>query len=731
MYRLRTIVKTGSGDADGIGQVVATHRGTGDDACPVDAPDRPVDTPQMGRTRRNTWSPTVRGAVALAVTGVLAAPAMATPAAGEPAPADEPGAEPVRMARATWDTGWFQAEVYRQLIETLGYSVESVTTMDNEDFYRRAVAGEVDLWVNGWFPLHDSIIDDVGAQDQVEVVGTQVDGGAVQGYLVDLDSAQQHGVTSLSDLSDPEVASRFDIDGDGLADLIGCSAGWGCETVVERHLDTLDLRDTVTHVQGDYPPLMDEVIERYKQGEPVLFYTWTPNWTVGELVPGEDVAWLDVPDGWPPDDIRAVANSAFLREHPVVRRLLEAVEIPLEDISEQNARMRGGEGAPEDIRQHAREWIVDHRGEVVEWLRAADPSQEPDLGAASSGPDPGQSGSSTNGATLTVVTRSLSPFVVYADEEYTGFSVELWSHVAERIGVDYEIQQVNSLAKQLDDVQRGAADVALGGLDISSERARELALSQPTLRSGLQIMVPVQRDSGIGSTLARVVSSDLVSWILWFVAIFGLILVVVGHVIWLLERRRNPDIPTTYPRGIAESIWWAVVAVTPFGAGNNTPSRNIGRVFAVGWILAGYFLLAYFTASITSTMAVDEIRGDIRGPGDLSGHRVGTVAETPGAEQLATLGVGPVLFADIDEAYDALREGELDAVVYDAPVLQYDAARNGAGDLGVVGPVFAEFSYGIGATHDSDLRDRVDVALLELVESGVYDTVYERWFGSR
>ena len=29
-------------------------------------------------------------------------------------------ADSVKMARATWDTGWFQAEIYKQLMEALG-----------------------------------------------------------------------------------------------------------------------------------------------------------------------------------------------------------------------------------------------------------------------------------------------------------------------------------------------------------------------------------------------------------------------------------------------------------------------------------------------------------------------------------------------------------------------------------------------------------------------------------
>ncbi|MDX1466319.1 MAG: glycine betaine ABC transporter substrate-binding protein, partial [Halomonas sp.] len=42
----------------------------------------------------------------------------------------------VTPARATWDTGWFPAAVYSQLLEALGYEVDRPTTLDNPPFYQ-------------------------------------------------------------------------------------------------------------------------------------------------------------------------------------------------------------------------------------------------------------------------------------------------------------------------------------------------------------------------------------------------------------------------------------------------------------------------------------------------------------------------------------------------------------------------------------------------------------------
>jgi glycine betaine/proline transport system substrate-binding protein len=61
--------------------------------------------------------------------------------------------------------------------------------------------------------------------------------------------------------------------------------------------------------------------------------------------------------GFPSNDIRVVANKDIIRSYPDVKHLLERVQIPLDDILAQNAKMLEGEDEIEDIRRHARDWI--------------------------------------------------------------------------------------------------------------------------------------------------------------------------------------------------------------------------------------------------------------------------------------------------------------------------------------------------------------------------------------
>ena len=75
--------------------------------------------------------------------------------------------------------------------------------------------------------------------------------------------------------------------------------------------------------------------------------------------------------GFEPSDIRVVANIEFLGANPAAATVFELVEIPLDNIANQNALMFAGENSAEDVRRHAEEWIAANRGQVDQWLDAA------------------------------------------------------------------------------------------------------------------------------------------------------------------------------------------------------------------------------------------------------------------------------------------------------------------------------------------------------------------------
>jgi len=285
----------------------------------------------------------------------------------------------------------FQTYLVTKALQQLGYKVQPIKEIEYATGLVAIANGDATFLADYWVPLHQDFYKNAGGEASFYSQGTY-SSGAVQGYLIDKKTADAYGITNLAQLRDPQIAKLFDSDGDGRANLTGCNPGWGCEGVIETQLDAYGLRATVSHDQGSYPALMADTIERYKHGQPVLYYTWMPYWVSSVLKPGEDVVWLEVPfsatPGKPGDrqatrlpdgkDYGFVANTQhilanrkFAEANPAAAKLFEVMEVPVADINAQNLRMREGENKAADIERHADGWIAAHQTLFDGWLQQA------------------------------------------------------------------------------------------------------------------------------------------------------------------------------------------------------------------------------------------------------------------------------------------------------------------------------------------------------------------------
>ncbi|WP_418315990.1 glycine betaine/L-proline ABC transporter substrate-binding protein ProX [Piscinibacter sakaiensis] len=284
----------------------------------------------------------------------------------------------------------FQTELVMRGLKDLGYDVKPIKEIEYAAGHVALGNGDATFMADHWDPLHIDFYKKAGGDAKLYRKGIYSP-GALQGYLIDKKTADQYKITKISQLSDPKIAKIFDTDGDGKADLAGCNPGWGCEKVIEHHLDAYKLRDTVTHKQGSYAAIIADTITRAKAGEPVLYYTWTPYWVSGVLVPNKDVVWLQVPFsslpgerkdvstklpngsdyGFQANNQRIVANKAFAKANPAAAKLFEVMKLSANDISAQNLRMRDGEKDEADIQRHVQAWIDGHRKVYDGWLKAA------------------------------------------------------------------------------------------------------------------------------------------------------------------------------------------------------------------------------------------------------------------------------------------------------------------------------------------------------------------------
>jgi ABC-type amino acid transport substrate-binding protein len=330
-------------------------------------------------------------------------------------------------------------------------------------------------------------------------------------------------------------------------------------------------------------------------------------------------------------------------------------------------------------------------------------------------------------ASIRVATKPFAPFVFEIDGTFTGFSIDLWDVIAQQLGIEYEWVGTDSVGALLATLADGTADVAIAGITITSEREDMLDFSHPFFQAGLQVLVP---SKGQSSPIASILGTILSFNFLKMVGSLLFILFAAANILWLFERRRNPDMfPGSYRKGIWEAFWWSAVTVTTVGYGDKVPKSVVGRIIAIVWMFAGLIFLGFFTASIASTLTIESLEGSISGPEDLPGRTVGSTRGTTAAGYLLDHGARLVEFDSIEDAYVALDEGSLEAIVYDSPALRYYASHGGAGRTRVVGPIFEEQAYAIAVPEGNALREAINGALLTLRENGTYRQIHADYFG--
>jgi polar amino acid transport system substrate-binding protein len=331
----------------------------------------------------------------------------------------------------------------------------------------------------------------------------------------------------------------------------------------------------------------------------------------------------------------------------------------------------------------------------------------------------------SNSDRLRVVIKPLTPFVMFKGDRNEGFSIDLWVALAGQLGKPYEFVRVDSVKQQLAAVESGDADVAITGISITGERETRVDFSLPYFDSGLQIMTRPDEGVRITDVLEQFFSPAL----LQVMALMAVTIFVTANLIWLIERRRNSeDFPKPYLRGLWESLWWAVSTLSS-GSGEVNPRSVLGRIIAVLWMFAAIFLIAHFTAVMTSNLTMQNLRGAIASVDDLPGKSVATVDGSTASRFLTERGIAHQRVKLIEDAYALLETGQVQAVVYDAPVLRYYANTDGRDKFKLVGTVFNPEKYGIALTDGSPLHEDINRALLSLMEDGAYDDIYTRWFG--
>jgi polar amino acid transport system substrate-binding protein len=309
-----------------------------------------------------------------------------------------------------------------------------------------------------------------------------------------------------------------------------------------------------------------------------------------------------------------------------------------------------------------------------------------------------QGQTSRTSSTVRVATRLVKPFVFYEGDHLAGFSVDLWQELCAQTNLQSTFKMETTVQDLLKAVQSGDADLGISAISITAERERMLDLSHPMFEAGLQILT--RAGSTHRSAISSIVTAAQSPGILPVIVTMVLITIIAAHLIWWFERGQanisnpNPNLivsKSPYYPGVLEASWWATSALA--AQADRMPHTARARIVAAVWLFVSVIFLAYFTAWLTSALTVQQLRGNINGPEDLPGKRVASIQGSTSVDYLLQRHIAITEFASVEQALTALQRNNVDAVVYDAPVLLYYASHEGLGTVQVVGSIFHKEDY--------------------------------------
>ena len=120
------------------------------------------------------------------------------------------------------------------------------------------------------------------------------------------------------------------------------------------------------------------------------------------------------------------------------------------------------------------------------------------------------------------------------------------------------------------------------------------------LRDGVAVLMPAVKSQSILVQVVKKLARE--EMVLIFSAV-ALVLFVLGHVIWLVERGNNvTDFSKPYHQGINDGLWWGAVTMTTVGYGDKVPQTLVGRIIGFFWMFVGVAVSGIFIGLIAEAL---------------------------------------------------------------------------------------------------------------------------------
>jgi len=271
----------------------------------------------------------------------------------------------VTFAGIDWESGAFITEVMQRIFAD-GYGCKVDQIPGNSVTLEQATANnDVQVFAEEWIGRSD-VWNEAAAAGKVKSVGKTFVGASegwfVPAYVVEGDASRNIApmapdLKRVDQLADAKLVELFkDPEEPGKGRFLNCPSGWTCEGVSTAKLEAYKLGDAYVNFRPGTGTALDAAVtSAYLQGEPILFYYWSPTAIMGKfkLIQLEEPAYSDAcwkeltsADGkrdaacaFPAVEVAYGINSTFAAEAPDLVAVMEKATFPLDEVNKSLAFM--------------------------------------------------------------------------------------------------------------------------------------------------------------------------------------------------------------------------------------------------------------------------------------------------------------------------------------------------------------------------------------------------------
>jgi polar amino acid transport system substrate-binding protein len=330
------------------------------------------------------------------------------------------------------------------------------------------------------------------------------------------------------------------------------------------------------------------------------------------------------------------------------------------------------------------------------------------------------------GEPLVVGVYPSPPFAMPKDNgAWEGISVDLWHTLALSLKRPFQLK-VMEYDALIEAIGEGKVDVGIGSIVVTAHDEEYIDYSHAFFSTGLSIVTRQSGNDGLFASLTRIFSMRVMLPLLLLMGV----LIGVGLVIWLFERRQNTDqFDSSMVKGVGSGMWWAAVTFTTVGYGDKAPVTAGGRAIGVVWMFLSLFIIAAFTGAISSAMTVQTMKSTVHGREDLARVRVGVVHGSPGEDYMRDHRMNSILYETLQEALQAVIDENVDAVVAEKSILSHVINEVYPEHLIVLPHTFGMNNHAFVFASESPLREPINRLLLKFIETNEWPETLHRYLG--